>query len=153
MQLTSTAERPAVAHLGYTIATLVNDETQHRAMVQSFRAGGFDGDDVEFVAVRDASSAYAGLNAALASARGRIVILCHQDVRLLADGRHRLEACLDELERRDPLWALAGNAGGLAPGRLAMRISDPHGHDRSLGQLPARVMSLDENFIVARAES
>ncbi|MEZ5817504.1 MAG: hypothetical protein R3D44_10510 [Hyphomicrobiaceae bacterium] len=137
----------------FTIATLVNDEVQYLAMLASFRLGGFGEPDTEFLVCRGASSAYAALNALLAKARGEIVILCHQDVRLLSDGRQMLEARLEELSRVDPTWALAGNAGGLAPGRLAMRITDPHGHDRSLGALPARVMSLDENFIVVRAEA
>lgn len=142
------AESPA-----YSIATLVNDEQQYQAMLASFRAGGFAEPSVEFLAVRGAPSAFAGLNAMLGAARGSHVILCHQDVRLLDQGRAALDASLAGLAQRDPNWALAGNAGGAAPGRLAMRISDPHGRDRHLGALPARVMSLDENFIVVRASS
>ncbi len=61
-----------------------------------------------------------------------------------------LEARLDELEALDPLWAVAGNAGGIAPGRLAIRITDPHGANRRVGTLPAKVMSLDENFMVVK---
>lgn len=137
----------------YSIATLVNDEAQYAAMLGSFRAGGFVEPNTEFLAARGARSAYAGLNALLALARGRTVILCHQDVRLLAAGRADLDRRLQELEARAPDWGLAGNAGGAAPGRLAMRISDPHGLDRHLGPLPARVMSLDEDFIVLRGEA
>ncbi len=137
----------------YTIATLVNDEAQYVALLASFRAGGFVEPAVEFLAVRTATSAYAGLNALLGAARGETISLCHQDVRLLADGRHALDQRLAELSLRDPNWALAGNAGGTAPGRLAMRISDPHGRNRQLGQLPAAVMSLDENFIVVRGDA
>ena len=137
----------------YTIATLVNDDEQYRAMLASFRNGGFEAPYVEYLAIRGATSAYAALNVLLAQARGRTIILCHQDVRLLVDGRAELEQRLGELSRIDPNWAVAGNAGGIAPGRLALRITDPHGKDQHLGELPARVASLDENFIVIRADA
>lgn len=137
----------------FTIGTLVNDDAQYEAMRASFAERGFVGDDVEFIAVRGASSAYAGLNGVLQAARGELVILCHQDVRLIGAGRGELETRLRELEGVDPNWALAGNAGGAAAGRLAVRISDPHGENRTTGELPARVMSLDENFIVVRKET
>lgn len=138
----------------FTIGTLVNDVDSYRLMRQSFVAGGFAADECEYLAVdntgSDQTSAYEGLTRMLAAARGRYVVLCHQDVRLLAEGRCDLERRLDELETRDPAWAVAGNAGGIAPGRLALRITDPHGSDRRVGTLPARVASLDENFIVVK---
>ena len=153
MNITSDPAPLATTKPRFSIATLVNDEAQYSAMVASFRAGGFTGPEVEFLAARSAPSASLGLNALLARARGDIVILCHQDVRLLADQRDELEHRLAELSGRDPGWALAGNAGGVAPGQLAMSITDPHGRGRRMGTLPARVMSLDENFIVVRAEA
>ncbi|MEZ5843544.1 MAG: hypothetical protein R3D27_07400 [Hyphomicrobiaceae bacterium] len=142
----------------FTIATLVTDEAQYAAMRSSFAAGGFSGPDCEYLFIDNRpqgssflkADAYRGLNAMLAAARGDIVILCHQDVRLLADGRAALEARLAGLTERDAGWALAGNAGGIGVGRLALRISDPHGRDQIRGTLPARVQSLDENFIVVR---
>ena len=137
----------------YSIGTLVNDRAQYDAMCASFKGGGFTGPDCEYLASFDPASAYGALNKLLAEARGQYVVLCHQDVRLLTDGRARLDQCLTDLEARDPNWAVAGNAGGLAPGELALRITDPHGRDRHVGRLPARVMSLDENFIVVRRDA
>jgi hypothetical protein len=138
----------------YSIATLVNDSAQHAALRASFEAGGFAGPDCEYLPIDNTgpvqTGAYRGLNEMLNAARGAYVILCHQDVRLIADGRAELDARLAELETLDPGWALAGNAGGVAPGRLAIRITDPHGTDRHVGALPARVTSLDENFIVVK---
>lgn len=153
MRMSSDPDRLAEAKPRYTIATLVNDEVQYGAMLASFRAGGFVEPEVEFLAARAAASAAQGLNALLAAARGSYVILCHQDVRLLEHGRAALDSRLAELTTRDPAWALAGNAGGVAPGRLSMSISDPHGRNRRIGPLPARVMSLDENFILLRADA
>lgn len=138
----------------YTIATLVTNPDQYAAMRESFAARGFDATSSEFLYLDnrgpEQTGAYRGLNALIHAARGRHVILCHQDVRLLSDDIDTLDRCLADLDRRDPRWALAGNAGGLAPGVLALRISDPHGADRNSGDLPQRVMSLDENFIVMK---
>ncbi|MGQ0673557.1 MAG: hypothetical protein ACT4N2_11880 [Hyphomicrobium sp.] len=138
----------------YTFATLVTDASQYEALLQSLEAGGFGGADCEFLSIdntaANAACAYRGLNRMLAAARGTFVVLCHQDVRLLADGREALEARLADLERMDPDWALAGNAGGVSPGVLAIRITDPHGADQNTGPLPVRVASLDENFIVVK---
>jgi hypothetical protein len=141
----------------YTIATLVTDHAQYAGMLASFAAGGF-GHDCEILSIdnsgrRDQIDAYRGLDAMLTRARGDHVILCHQDIRLVADGRAELDRRLAGLDALDPDWALAGNAGGIAPGVLAIRISDPHGADQHVGNLPAKVASLDENFIVVRRQA
>ncbi len=141
--------------VAYTIATLVTKPNQHRDMVASFLKGGFSETDCEFLFIdntgNEQTCAYRGLNALLNAARGRNVILCHQDIHLLADDREKLDATLEDLEKQDPNWALAGNAGGVSAGQLALRVTDPHGADQHVGDLPTRAMSLDENFIVVKA--
>lgn len=141
----------------YAIASLVTDLAQFDAMRASFQSGGFGDGDCEYLFLdntgTEQTDAYRGLNALLNAAAAQFVILCHQDVRLLADGRAELDRRLDELTRRDAAWALAGNAGGVGPGKLALRISDPHGKDVCVGDLPARVGALDENFIVVKREA
>ncbi|MFN3868544.1 MAG: hypothetical protein ACK4MF_05705 [Hyphomicrobiaceae bacterium] len=142
--------------LRYTIASMVNDMAHYEAMRGSLRAGGFSG-DCEYLYIDNTRGpqigAYSGLNTLLNEARGDYVILCHQDIRLLTEGRRELDRCLADLDSRAPDWALAGNAGGVAPGVLAIRITDPHGADRRVGTLPQRVASLDENFIVVRRDA
>ncbi|MEO1282484.1 MAG: hypothetical protein AAFV69_12200 [Pseudomonadota bacterium] len=140
----------------FTIATLVTAPAQYAQMCTSFEDGGFTPDTCEYLVIdntqagQDQTCAYRGLNAALASARAPYVILCHQDVRLLVNNRQTLEARLRQLDANHPDWALAGNAGGAAPGELAIRISDPHRQSQSVGDFPHRVFALDENFIVVR---
>ena len=143
--------------LPFSICTLVSDRSQYAAMGESFLAGGFGAGVAEYLYLDNSQGnrfdAYAGMAMLMGRATGRHVILCHQDVRLLTDGVDALVARLTELDALDPLWALAGNAGGLPDGTLAECISDPHGEDRRSQPLPARVESLDENFIVWRRES
>ena len=141
----------------YSIATLVTKPDQYARMVASLRAGGFDGGDCEYLYLDNtggnALSAYQGLNRLLDEAEGERILLCHQDLLLLDDGRAVLDARLAQLDKLAPHWGLAGNAGGVAPGRLAIRLTDPHGRDVAIGTLPERVQSLDENFIVVRREA
>ncbi|MEO1205621.1 MAG: hypothetical protein AAFV45_04750 [Pseudomonadota bacterium] len=154
----------------FTIATLVTDTAQYAEMCASFADGGFTPDTCEYLVIDNTPNlidtarsdsavsgstpgqtcAYEGLNAALTAARAPYVILCHQDVRLGEDDRAALEARITDLHDNHPDWALAGNAGGIAPGELALRITDPHGENQSVGAFPQRVSSLDENFIVVR---
>lgn len=140
----------------FSIATLVTDPAQYEAMTNSFIAGGFTPDTCEYLAIdntngsQSQTDAFTGLNRAISQASAPYVILCHQDVRLLDDNRAVLEARLNDLDEHYPKWALAGNAGGIAPGKLALRLSDPHAHDQSIGPFPVRVTTLDENFIVLR---
>ena len=138
----------------FSILTLVNDADLYRGMIASFRAGGFALPDCEFLYIdnrgSEQTSAYAGLNRLMQEARGETFILCHQDVRLLGETRKDLEQRLAELGDREPRWAVAGNAGGKSPGVLAIRISDGHGANVKLGELPEFVGSLDENFLIVR---
>ncbi len=140
----------------YSIGTLVTDRRQHAEMRASLLAGGFSEADCEFLVIDNSgvvqTDAYRGLNALLNAAAAPIVILCHQDIRLLQDGRADLDARLQDLNTHDPMWAVAGNAGGVAPGVLAMRITDPHSRDRTVGALPASVQSLDENLLIVRRD-
>ncbi len=126
-------------------------------MRASFAAHGFTPGVTEFLhldnSARNAWDAYAGLARLLDQARGAHVILCHQDVRLIGDDAAKLAALLTALTERDPDWAVAGNAGASEEGELRIRITDPHGVDQSAGPFPARVESLDENFLILRAEA
>jgi hypothetical protein len=145
---------PDLGEIRFTIGTLVTDHRAYCEMTASFEAGGFSSDCCEYLFIDNSgatkTSASDGLRLLLDEARGVYVVLCHQDVRLLADGRAMLERRLAELDDIDPNWALAGNAGGVRPGVLALRITDPHGCDRRVGGLPERVSSLDENFILVK---
>lgn len=137
----------------FSICTLMTRPDQYAQMLRSYRAAGF-GDDCEYLCIDNSGGnvhdAFSGYNAFLVEARGAYVILTHQDIELCFDDRAVLEARLRELDAHDPAWGACGNAGGIAVGRLALRLTDPHGDDQRRGDLPQRVFSLDENFIVAR---
>jgi len=138
----------------YSICTLVTRLDQYKDMVDSFRRLGFDSDDCEYLYIDNSTAngmdGYSGLNLFLSVARGQRIIICHQDVLLMGDGRQKLDEVLAQLDEQDPTWAVSGNSGGVSPGRLALRITDPHGADQKTRALPARVSGLDENFLVVK---
>lgn len=142
--------------LSFTIGALVTDQARYAEMRDSFETFGFTEPDCEFIAVdasgEDKVSPYLALNTLLAAAAGDIVILCDDHTRLIEDGRPQLETCLAELDEIDPLWAVAGPVGGVAPGRHSIRITDPAGSDQRVGQFPAKVVSLDERLLVVRRQ-
>ena len=141
----------------FSICTLVTRHAEYAAMVESFDARGFTPDKAEFLYLDNAKGhqwdAFQGIKRFLSLARGTYVILCHQDIRLLADDIETLCVRLAALDALHTDWAPAGNAGAMADGSLVLCISDPHGEDQRRGNLPAEVVSLDENFIIIRRDA
>lgn len=143
-----------------TICTLVRSQEKYDRLLASLARGGFTSDNSEVLAAdnRDANrfDGYSWQKALLAQARGRLVVFCHDDIELLDAGRAQLLAALEDLDRTQPDWLLAGVAGGrYRPEKhhrrfLRMHISDPYGDDRLMGSVPGRVETLDECFIVMR---
>jgi hypothetical protein len=139
----------------YSVCTLVTRPDEYREMCESFIARGFSPEDTEYLYVDNSAGttadAYQAYNLFLTEAKSPYIILCHQDILLLEDGRQKLDSIIADLNSRDPGWGLLGNSGPQEDGRLVTRISDPYEKDRTLhGPFPAKVLNLDENFIVAR---
>lgn len=141
----------------FSICTLVTCQAEYAAMVESFVSHGFTSEQTEFLYLDNTGGnnwdAFLGIRRFLSRSLGTYVILCHQDIRLLVDDVSVLRERLAALNERDPDWALAGNAGATESGALAIRISDPHGEDQRAGSFPARVVSLDENFLILRRDA
>lgn len=141
------------ARHAFSICTLMTRPDQYAQMLRSYRAAGFE-EDCEFLCIDNSRGnvydAFSGYNAFLVEAQGEYVVLTHQDVLLAFDDRAVLEERLQALTGLDSAWGACGNSGGIALGRNATRISDPHGDDVAMGPFPQRVFSLDENFIVVR---
>lgn len=141
----------------YSICTLVTNKDEYIGMIESFVDKGFCGEVCEYLYLDNTNGnkydSYSGYNILLRSARGKFIILCHQDVRLDFDDIKSLDARIFEISQLDSMWGLLGNAGGDASGKLAIRITDKNGDDTSVGKFPVKVNSLDENFIIAKASA
>ena len=141
----------------FSICSLVTNKSQYDEMVSSFVSKGFDEINSEFLYIENSKKNYydgfSGLNLFLRSARGKYILLCHQDILLHDHDISQLRKKIAELNQLDKNWALAGNAGCSGPGILHIRITDPNGTNTRIGTFPAKVQSLDENFIIAKADA
>lgn len=137
----------------FSICTLVTRKAEYEEMLTSFIEAGFTENTCEFLyldnSVANDYDAYTGVNIFLKQAKGKYIIICHQDVLLNKDNIQDLESCLKELDKIDPNWGLCGNAGGVAPNHIVYHISYPS-RDMSKGAFPIKVKSIDENFIVVK---
>jgi len=137
------------------VFTFVTDGESYREMRHSFEEAGFTQARAVFIELRSTGrkgepEPYSTISQLIRERPEPFVILCHQDVRLdQGHGFGDLLAQLETLSELDPAWAVVGNAGGSRRLRVIRCITDPHGAN-SYRSLPARVHSLDENFIVLR---
>lgn len=138
----------------FSICTLVTDFKEYTNMINSFHAGGFTDENSDFFFADNTHGnsydGYKGIKTFLTKTPGQFIIICHQDILLQHDGMKELLNHIQEITNIDPNWAILGNAGYRNLNQKAIRISDPYGQNVSIGPFPAKVSSLDENFLVIR---
>lgn len=141
----------------FSICTLVTNLTEYQEMISSFKSAGFNNDNSEFLYIDNSNGnsddGYTGLNKFLNLATGKYIIICHQDILLKFDNMDILNQCINEMDNLDPNWAILGNAGFNDFTEKYYRISDPWGDNTHIGKLPAKVKSLDENFLLIKNEA
>lgn len=140
----------------FTICTFVTDRPEYQLMLDSFEKAGFNNTNAEFLHIdntlTNACDAYQGGNLFISKARGKYIIICHQDI-VIIDKRSELESRLEELTRMDSSWAVCGNAGAVAPNYVVYHVAYPDNKLMSKGRFPVKVQSLDENFLLVRKDS
>ncbi|MDP3266153.1 MAG: hypothetical protein Q8M39_04925 [Sulfuricurvum sp.] len=141
----------------FSICSLVTDKQEYAQMLDSFQAAGFTEEISEFLYADNSNGnkydGFQGVKTFLTKATGKYIIICHQDILLSYDKIDTLMKCIEDLNRLDPNWAIAGNAGYNGLTQKAIRISDPYEMNASKGSFPARVQSLDENFLLIRKDA
>lgn len=137
----------------FSICTMVTRPEEYQEMLASFNLKGFN-DNCEFLYVDNSVSntldGYQSLNLFLKKAKGKYIIICHQDIILHKDGIEELKKQINDLNQKDPSWAILGNAGAAGPNHIVYHISYPDGTFLNKGTLPKKVQSLDENFLVVK---
>ncbi len=141
----------------FSFCTLTNNLQEYQEMVNSANMAGFDEKNSEFLYLNNSRKnefeAYQGLNLMMSHARGEFLILCHQDILFNEDKLSKLEKCLDDLEKMDKNWAVAGNAGGVHLKKYAKYFVNGRNEKEIVGSFPTKVSSLDENFLILKTQA
>jgi hypothetical protein len=139
----------------FSICTLVTRKDEYEEMLKTFYKKGFTDENSEFLYIDNTevnkADGYSGLNKFLAHSKGEYTIVCHQDIRLEFDDIIKLRGCIKEMDELEKNWAVLGNAGASCDfSTKHIRITDPHGSNKSTSKFPAKVDSLDENFLIVK---
>ncbi|MDF5733000.1 MAG: hypothetical protein PUP92_34675 [Rhizonema sp. PD38] len=142
----------------FHICTVANKLAQYEEMKISFIEAGFDEDRCRYSLFDNSKDnihdPYETLNNIQLTTIEPYIIFCHQDVLLnQGHGFNQLVKVLEELEKLDPKWALAGNAGFNNNYELVAKITDPCQTPNWSGSLPHKVHSLDENFFIIKTST
>ena len=140
--------------LKFSICTIVNDMDEYAVMQNSFKQNGFI-DNCEYIIADNTNGnefdAYESISHFLKKAQGEFLVIVHQDVRLI-DDYTKLVWCLNDLENKDKKWAVCGNAGAKGYHQSVLHIAHKS-HKEVSFNLPIKVNSLDENFLILKAAS
>ena len=147
-------EKDEAFEFEFSLCTLVTNGTEYQEMCESFIKGGFTADICEYIYIdniaQNTFEAYAGLNRFLRGAKGRYIILCHQDIFLLQHGINDLRTRIEELEIADPKWAVLGNAGSINIKYRGLHLTQGNGKEWTEDLLPLKAQTLDENFVIVK---
>ena len=141
----------------FSICTLVTRKTEYEEMLQSFLNKGFDQETCEYLFIDNTNGctfdAYAGLNQFLQQAKGKYIILCHQDIIIHDHDRNHLVTKINEIEAADKNWAILANAGGVNFKWIATNLTQGSGNVISEKRLPLQTKTVDENFILVKSSA
>lgn len=141
----------------FSICTLVSKPKEYSEMIDSFILAGFDPVFCEYLCVDNSLSntydAFEGFNRFLQEAKGKYIILCHQDILLLDHQINDLELRIKQMDMIDSRWAILGNAGGINLKYLAKHLSQISGNSSFEENLPLKAHTIDENFILVKNEA
>jgi hypothetical protein len=139
----------------FSVCCLVTRWSDYETARTAYHRQGFNTDNSEFLVCDNSTTnrfdAYQAIRAFLREARGRYVVIAHQDAYPMEECSKLLER-LKSLEKADPMWGIAGNAGvndrkwPSVAGSLRM----PESMGISMKMPHQQVSVLDENALIIR---
>lgn len=137
----------------FHICTIANNQEQYHQFKSSLIESGFTDEKARFTLFDNFSGnnhdPYATLNSVLSNSTEPYLIYCHQDILFnKGEGFDQLVIRLNELNKIDPTWAIAGNAGVNQRYKYVIRISDANNSSNWPSHFPQKVFTLDENLLI-----
>ncbi|MBW4602427.1 MAG: hypothetical protein KME29_23395 [Calothrix sp. FI2-JRJ7] len=141
----------------FHICTIANKLKQYDEMKASFIEAGFDENRCRYSLFDNSNGnvyePYETFNQIKSDTLEPYIVFCHQDVIInQGDGFNSLIKVIEELEKLDSKWAIAGNAGLNKNYEIVAKITDPCTPNWT-GDFPHKVHSLDENFFVVKTSA
>lgn len=141
----------------FSICTLVTRKEEYLEMLGSFLKKGFTTDICEYLYIDNSETrkfdAYKGLNKFLQQARGKYIILCHQDILIHDHDKDHLIERILEIENADKNWGILANAGGINFKWIATNLTQCSGNRIKEKRLPLKTKTVDENFIIVKKDA
>lgn len=140
----------------FSICTLVANKAEYELFLLSAEKAGFTNENSEFIYIDNSETnkfdAFDGLNQFLNKAKGKYIILVHQDVEFKFDNIEILKDRIQQMNQLDPKWAVLGNTGYHINNinKQYTRITDPGQIDYKDGPFPVRVSCVDENIMIVK---
>lgn len=138
----------------FSICTMVTRKEEYQEMLNSFLDKGFDKETCEYLYIDNTDQctfdAYKGLNQFLQQAKGKYIIICHQDIIVHDHDRHHLLNEIKNIEELDRNWAILANAGGVNFKWIATNLTQASGNYIKEKRLPLLTKTIDENFILVK---
>jgi hypothetical protein len=151
---TKSIELPTNYDFEFSVCSIVSNRNEYELMKESFLSKGFS-EQTEYLITDNTKQnqldAYQSIRLFLQQARGKYIIITHQDVRCI-DEISQLRQCLQSLDKIDNKWAICGNAGGRGYKKMFYWIDNDF-EVRKSNNLPAQVYTLDENFLILKNEA
>lgn len=136
----------------FSVCCLVTNVGQYTHLREQLARQGFNDDLCEYLVCDNSEanrfSAYEGIRLFLREAKGRYVLVLHQDAIPLQSAAELLDR-IDRVETHDPLWGVIGNAGRTGGSRAVLSLRS----GENLYRLDApfvKVTTIDENMMIVR---
>jgi hypothetical protein len=142
----------AVYPFVFSVCCLVTRYSEYAALCKALKKQGFDESNCEFLVCDNSAtnrgSAFDAIRAFLRQARGKYVLIIHQDA-IPLESAEALHGLIAQVEKHDPDWGVIGNCGRQTGGRAALAL-EIDGRVTRVGKPFVPVSAVDENMILVR---
>ena len=136
----------------FSVCCLVTRYSEYGALREALKKQGFDDSNCEFLVCDNSAgnrcSAFDATRAFLRQAKGKYVLIIHQDAIPLESAAELLRL-VELVEQHDPDWGVIGNCGRQFGGRASLAL-EIDGRATRVGEPFVRVAAVDENMMLVR---